>query len=166
MRILGIDPGLNHTGWGVIESNNNVLRHVANGTINPPSKGTTAERLTALDIELCNVINLYEPDHCAVEEIFVNVNPASTLKLGMARGVTILVPARHGLSVGEYGANLVKKSIVGSGHASKDQMGMMIKTLLPGSNPDSADAADALAVAICHAHHMTTELIRSKSEAV
>ena len=163
MRILGIDPGLNHTGWGIIDVSGNALCHVANGTIHAPNKNSIAQRLSIIDEGLSKVIESYRPDHSAVEEVFVNANPSSTLKLGMARGVAILVPARNNLLVGEYAATLVKKSIVGSGHAGKEQMKAMVKLLLPQCSPDSDDAADALAVAICHAHHtMTNSILATK----
>jgi crossover junction endodeoxyribonuclease RuvC len=151
-RILGIDPGLNRTGWGVIESEDNRLRHVAHGVITSDPADALSTRLSALYSELAKVIVTWQPEEAAVEEVFVNKNPASTLKLGMARGVALLAPAMAGLSVGEYAANLVKKSVVGSGHADKSQVAMMVGILLPGTKA-KADAADALAVAICHAHH-------------
>ncbi len=155
MRILGLDPGLVHTGWGVIESVQNRLRYVASGRINPPTDLLLPERLAFLDTALAEILTTYQPDCAAVEETFVNMNAASTLKLGQARGVVLLAPARAGLPVGEYGANRVKKSVVGVGHATKDQVLLMVQTLLnlKGQSFGSADAADALAVAICHAHH-------------
>ena len=154
MRILGIDPGLQKTGWGIIEVQGHNLKFVACGTIKTKATDPLSERLLTLDHGLSQVIVMNKPDAAAIEETFVNKNPASALKLGIARGATFLPPARAGLTVAEYPANLVKKSIVGSGHASKDQMGMMVRTLLPLAKPDSEDAADALAVAICHAHHL------------
>jgi len=154
VRLIGLDPGLRHTGWGVIEVKGNSLSPVAQGVINTPTEIDLAQRLNHLYRELIKVIELYAPDEAAVEETFVNKNPASTLKLGMARGVVLLAPATLGLSVAEYSANKVKKSVVGAGHADKDQVLMMVQRLLPtltaGIRPD---AADALAVAICHAHH-------------
>jgi crossover junction endodeoxyribonuclease RuvC len=151
-RILGIDPGLNRTGWGVIESEGNRLRHVAHGVVTSDAGDALSDRLSTLYAELAKLIAVWRPDEAAVEEVFVNKNPASTLKLGMARGVALLAPAMAGLPVAEYAANLVKKSVVGTGHADKAQIAMMVGILLPGTAA-KADAADALAVAICHAHH-------------
>lgn len=155
MRVLGIDPGLERTGWGIIESEGSRLSFVAAGVIRSKASETMAVRLCRIDAELTKVIAEFKPDTAAIEETFVNSNSASSLKLGQARGVAILAPARAGLDVGEYAANTVKKSVVGAGHAAKDQIGMMIKVLLPTAPADlAADAADALAVAICHAHHI------------
>ena len=151
-RILGVDPGLNRTGWGVIDSEGNRLRHVAHGVVASDPADALSVRLSALYGELAKIIVTWRPDEAAVEEVFVNRNPASTLKLGMARGIALLAPAMAGLGVAEYAANLVKKSIVGVGHADKAQVAMMVARILPGAN-SKADAADALAVAICHAHH-------------
>lgn len=152
-RILGLDPGLQRTGWGVIEMRDNRMSHVAHGVITSTSKKPLAERLAELFEDLAALIARFAPDQAAVEETFVNKNPETTLKLGIARGMALLAPARVGIPVGEYPATLVKKSVVGTGHATKDQIQMMVKTLLPGVSIESADAADALAVAICHAHH-------------
>jgi len=157
MRILGIDPGLVNTGWGVIEAEGGHLRYVADGTIRPPRTGSLAERLMALHAELVEVIKAWIPDEAAVEETFVNKNPLSALKLGHARGIALLAPAEAGLAVSEYPANLIKKSVVGAGHAEKEQVQMMVKMLMPGCTFASADSADALAVAICHAHHSATK---------
>lgn len=154
MKILGIDPGLERTGWGVIEKQGSRLIFVACGVIKSKAVEKLAVRLNRIDDELSHIVKLWAPDCAAIEETFVNKNALSSLKLGQARGVAIVAPARAGLDVFEYPANLVKKTIVGAGHASKDQIGMMIKILLPLATPQSADAADALAVAICHAHHM------------
>lgn len=153
MRILGIDPGLTKTGWGIIESEGSSLKYVDSGLIKSAASAPLAVRLSALDRELARVLTTYRIDEAAVEETFVNRNPASALKLGQARGVALLCPARAGLPVGEYAANLIKKTIVGTGHATKDQIGMMIKVLLPRSPKLSEDEADALAVALCHAQH-------------
>jgi crossover junction endodeoxyribonuclease RuvC len=158
MRILGIDPGLQRTGWGVIEAEGNRLQYIACGTIATNPTLSTAERLAEIDAGLVDAINTWQPDTAAIEETFVNRNPASALKLGVARGAAMVVPARMGLSVGEYPANLVKKSVVGTGHATKDQIGMMIRTLLPSAGKMGADAADALAIAICHAHHYSSRM--------
>jgi crossover junction endodeoxyribonuclease RuvC len=154
-RILGLDPGLRTTGWGVIDADPGRLRHVANGSVQSGS-GSTAERLRQLYDGIAEVIVEYRPESAAVEETFLNRNPGSTLKLGLARGVVLLAPARAGLAVEEYSANHIKKSVVGAGHAAKEQVSMMVGTLLPGCTFDGADAADALAVAICHAHHLET----------
>ncbi len=158
MRILGIDPGLQKTGWGIIDSQGHALTYVASGTIKTRSTDPMATRLLALDQGLSEVIAQFNPEESAIEETFVNQNPASALKLGIARGAAFLAPARAGLIVAEYPANLVKKSIVGSGHASKEQIGMMVRTLLPKATPDSEDAADALAIAMCHAHHRLSQI--------
>ena len=153
MRILGIDPGLQKTGWGIIESTGHNLSYIACGLIKSTASKTLPERLRQLDDGMCAVIENFMPEEAAIEETFVNNNAASSLKLGAARGVVMVVPARHDLVVGEYPANLVKKSVVGAGKAGKDQVGMMIKTLLPACGDIGEDEADALAVAICHAHH-------------
>ncbi len=155
MRILGIDPGLQRTGWGVIDVDGNRLTHVAHGVIKTVAAASLAERLRTIFDELDRLIVLWKPLTAAVEETFMNNNPASALKLGQARGAAMLAPACAGLPVGEYPANLIKKSVVGAGHADKAQVQAMIKILLPGVEAAS-DAADALAVAICHAHHDAT----------
>ena len=157
MRIIGIDPGLQRTGWGVLDARDNRLSFVAHGTLTTDAKAALADRLVQLYDGLLNVLETWNPDEAAVEETFVNKNPTSTLKLGQARAIALLVPARLGLGVGEYPPNLVKKTVVGAGHAAKEQVQMMVKTLLPGSGSAGADAADALAVAICHAHHRETQ---------
>ena len=156
MRLIGLDPGLRVTGWGIIEAADGKLRHVADGVVRSKTSDAMAQRLCAIHDGLRNVIETYRPESAAVEETFVNRNPQSTLKLGLARGVVILVPARAGLEVAEYAANRVKKSVTGTGHAAKDQVKMMVKTLLPQAEIQTADAADALAVAICHAHYLET----------
>jgi crossover junction endodeoxyribonuclease RuvC len=153
MRLLGLDPGLQHTGWGVIEADGSRLSFVACGTVDSTATRPLAERLVELHDGLRAVIDEWEPVEAAVEETFVNKNPTSTLKLGLARGVVLLTPALFGLKVAEYPANLVKKSVVGAGHAAKEQVQMMVRVLLPASSAGTPDAADALAVAICHAHH-------------
>lgn len=162
MRVLGIDPGLRHTGWGVIEMAGNRLTHVANGRISSDGDLSTAERLTQLHDGLMAAIEAWAPLEAAIEETFVNQNPASTLKLGQARGVAMLAPARRNLPVAEYAANAIKKSVVGAGHADKAQIQMMVQRLLPGVKFESPDAADALAVAICHAHHMQSRAAWSR----
>jgi len=164
MRVLGIDPGLRHTGWGIVEAEGNRLRHVADGVVSSDSKGALAVRLVQLFEGLVAVIETYTPAEVAVEETFVNMNGSSTLKLGQARGVALLAPARFALPIAEYSTNLVKKSVVGVGHAQKTQVQMMVRTLLPGCLVSSPDAADALAVAICHAHHRTSPQYRFAHE--
>jgi len=155
MRLIGLDPGLRLTGWGVIDVEGNRLRHVAHGVVKVAGDRPLAERLAELFEAIAAVVAAQQPLEAAVEETFVNINPGSTLKLGQARGVVMLAPARAGLPVFEYAANLVKKSVTGAGHADKRQIAMMVGVLLPGVEA-SADAADALAVAICHAHHRAT----------
>jgi len=152
VRILGLDPGLRHTGWGVVEAEGSRLRYIGCGAVNPRTDGAMADRLKDLHDALTEVLNEFKPEEAAVEETFLNKNPGSTLKLGHARGVVLLAPALFGLSVAEYSAKSVKQAVVGTGNATKDQIGMMVRTLLPGCNPPSDDAADALAVAICHGH--------------
>jgi len=160
IRILGIDPGLRRTGWGLIEADGNRLIHVACGSLETSERAALGARLVAIHDGLIAVIELYRPHEAAVENTFVNNNAAATLKLGQARGIAMLVPARAGLTVAEYAPNLVKKSIVGSGHAEKAQIRMMIGVLLPKADPQSEDAADALAIAICHAHHRSSALLK------
>ncbi len=155
MLLLGLDPGLRNTGWGVIEAEDNRLRHVANGVVRSGS-GPLADRLLRLHRDLTHVIGGFQLDGAAVEETFVNKDGKATLKLGQARGIVMLVPAQAGVPVTEYPANTVKKSVVGFGHADKTQIGHMIAVLLPGADVATADAADALAVAVCHAHHVAT----------
>ncbi len=156
MRIIGLDPGLQHTGWGIIDQDGSRLSFVAAGRISSIASRPLAERLAEIHAGLNAVIDAHQPDTAAVEETFVNKNPTSTLKLGLARGVALLTPALHKLEVFEYPANLIKKSVVGAGHAGKDQVQVMVRVILPLSDAGSPDAADALAVAICHAHHMGT----------
>jgi crossover junction endodeoxyribonuclease RuvC len=156
MRVLGLDPGLRHTGWGVIDVTGNRLSHVADGVVSAPVALPLGERLVALFRQITEVLERFRPDEAAVEQTFVNQNPASTLKLGVARGVVLLAPAERGLPVAEYSPNMVKKSVVGVGHADKGQVALMVRRLLPGCAITKADAADALAVAICHAHHAGT----------
>ena len=153
MRILGVDPGLEHTGWGVIDSQGSRIIFVAAGVIDTSPKSPIAKRLCKIDAELQEILGIWKPETAAVEETFVNKNAASSLKLGQARGIALLVPARAGLEVAEYSTNLIKKSVVGNGHADKEQVGMMVRMLLPDCRIAQSDACDALAVAICHAHH-------------
>jgi crossover junction endodeoxyribonuclease RuvC len=151
--IIGIDPGLRHTGWGIVRQSGNRLSFVAAGRISPNADLPMAARLCELARDLTAVITEHKPDESAIEETFVNKNPLSALKLGQARGVAMLVLAQAGLSVSEYAANRIKQTIVGHGHADKYQIQHMIGVLLPGTGQLAADAADALAVAIAHAHH-------------
>ncbi|HUO21795.1 MAG TPA: crossover junction endodeoxyribonuclease RuvC [Caulobacteraceae bacterium] len=155
IRILGLDPGLRHTGWGVISVQGSRLSHVAHGVIRPDDALPLAERLIALFDGVTQVIAQHGPHEAAIEETFVNVNPASTLKLGHARAAAMIAPAKAGLPVAEYAATVVKKAVVGTGGADKAQVAFMIKRLLPAAGDAKADAADALAVAICHAHART-----------
>lgn len=152
-RILGLDPGLRHTGWGIIDLKNNQLTHVAHGVISSTTASSLSERLVELFKGLKEIIDQYKPQEAAVEETFVNNNPVSTLKLGMARGVVLMTPALFELQVSEYPANKVKKTVVGVGHATKEQISHMVQVLLPKAAPVKLDAADALAIAICHGHH-------------
>ena len=156
MRLLGLDPGLRVTGWGVIDVAGERLAHVASGTVESDTASPLAERLVAIHHGLAAAIAAERPDCAAIEETFVNKNAASTLKLGQARGTVLLTAALAGLDVSEYAATTVKKSVVGVGHASKDQVRAMVRMLLPGCDVTDSDAADALAVAICHAHHRAT----------
>jgi len=153
IRILGIDPGLRKTGWGLIVSEGSKLSFLGCGCIESDAGLELGARLRQLHEGLSAVIGAWSPDEAAVEETFVNRDPQSALKLGQARGIALVVPALCGLSVAEYSANLVKKTVVGVGHADKKQVQMMIRVLLPKAETKSADAADALAVAICHAQH-------------
>ena len=156
MLLIGLDPGLGTTGWGVIRAEGNRLSHVANGHVRTDATAPLAVRLLALHMALGDVIAEHRPAAAAVEEVFVNANPQSTLKLGQARGVVLLAAAGAGLAVGEYAARLVKKAVVGTGGADKAQVHAMVSRLLPGATIDGPDAADALAVAICHAHHLAS----------
>lgn len=158
MIILGIDPGLVCTGWGIVAKSGSRISHVANGQIRTDKEGSMASRLLELDTTIARVIEIYRPDFGVVEEIFVNVNPQSTLKLGQARGAALLSLARAGLPVSEYPSKVVKKALVGTGGAAKEQVQHMLKVLLPGVKLAGADAADALAVAITHAHHVGSHL--------
>lgn len=157
-RILGIDPGLRFTGWGLVDAVGNRLIHVADGVIATDNANSVPIRLKALHDALVMIFEQHRPDEAAVEETYVNRNGAATLKLGYARGVALLAPALAGIPVAEYGAMEVKRAVVGTGAAQKDQVGMMVRRLLPGATLRRADAADALAVAICHAHHRQSRL--------
>lgn len=150
MRILGLDPSLASTGWGIVEVENNRIKYIADGIIKTASSTPVAERLKILHNGIIEVIKTYNPDEAGIEEVFLNSNPQSSLKLGQARGVIMLAPALFGIPVFEYEPNKIKKAVVGVGHAEKNQVETMIKILLPGCKPKNNDSADALAVAICH----------------
>ena len=164
IRILGIDPGLRRTGWGLIDSDGNRLIHIACGSVETSERADLGARLVAIHDGLIAVIEKYAPHEAAVENTFVNGNAVSTLKLGQARGIAMLVPSRMGLLVSEYAPNQVKKTVVGGGHAEKAQIRMMIGVLLPKAQPQSEDAADALAIAICHAHHRSSLVLRMTAQ--
>ncbi|MBV8526521.1 MAG: crossover junction endodeoxyribonuclease RuvC [Acetobacteraceae bacterium] len=156
VRLLGVDPGLCYTGWGVIESQGSELRHVADGVIATKGSQSIPERLKALHDALAALLEAHHPQEAAIEQTYVNRNGAATLKLGYARGVALLAPALAGIPVAEYGAMAVKRAVAGTGAAAKQQVAMMVRRLLPGAAIIRADAADALAVAICHAHHRSS----------
>jgi crossover junction endodeoxyribonuclease RuvC len=160
VRILGIDPGLRRTGWGVVECAGNALTFVACGSVEPNVKFELAMRLAAIHEGLAAVIARYAPEEAAVEETFVNADARGALKLGQARGIALLVPAQAGLKVTEYAPTVVKKSVVGAGRAEKSQVRMMIGVLQPKADPQTEDATDALAIAICHAHHRSAPALR------
>ncbi|HWW47767.1 MAG TPA: crossover junction endodeoxyribonuclease RuvC [Xanthobacteraceae bacterium] len=160
IRIIGIDPGLRRTGWGVIDVEGNRLIFVGCGTVETDDTAELASRLREIHEGLANVLGEFLPCEAAVEQTFVNKDGVATLKLGQARGVALLAPALAGLSVAEYAPNQVKKTVVGSGHADKNQIRVMLGILLPKANPKSADAADALAIAITHAHHRRSAALR------
>ena len=162
VRIIGIDPGLRRTGWGVIETDGNRLIYVACGSVEPPDGLPLASRLLAIHEGLAAVLGDLKPAEAAVEQTFVNKDGVATLKLGQARGVAMLAPAMFGISVTEYAPNQVKKTVVGAGHAEKTQIAMMLKILLPKAEPTSPDAVDALAIAITHAHHRQSAALRLK----
>ncbi len=151
VRILGLDPGLRRTGWGVVAAEGSRLRWIGHGVVTPDDKAPFSERLLHLLETVGEICAAHACDEAAIEEVFVNMNPASTLKLGHARAAVMLAPARHGLSVAEYSPNLIKKAVVGAGHADKGQIAFMVKRLMPAAGDVTADAADALAVAITHA---------------
>jgi crossover junction endodeoxyribonuclease RuvC len=161
IRILGIDPGLRRTGWGVIDVTGNRLSFVACGSVETSERAALAERLVVIHDGLKRVLDGFHPSEAAVEATFVNKDAAATLKLGQARGVALLVPGQAGLIVAEYAPNVVKKSIVGAGHGDKAQVRMMVGVLLPRADPQSDDAADALAVAVTHAHHRQSAMLRA-----
>jgi len=160
IRILGIDPGLRRTGWGLVEADGNRLIYVACGSLETSERAALGDRLVIIHDGLAQVIEQYRPHEAAVENTFVNANAVATLKLGQARGIAMLVPAKAGLLVAEYAPNVVKKTVVGAGHSEKAQIRMMIGVLLPKADPQSEDAADALAIAVCHAHHRTSAALK------
>jgi crossover junction endodeoxyribonuclease RuvC len=164
VKLLGIDPGLRFTGWGIIAADGNRLRHIADGVIATDSDTSVPERLKILHDALSALLAEHRPDEAAVEETYVNRNGAATLKLGYARGVALLAPALLGIKVVEYGAKAVKSAVVGTGGADKEQVAMMVRRLLPGATIKRADAADALAVAICHAHHRASKSAWARAE--
>ncbi len=166
IRLLGIDPGLRFTGWGVIESDGNRLRHIADGVIATDNTDSVPARLKTLHDALADLLNLHQPAEAAVEETYVNRNGTATLKLGYARGIALLAPALAGIVVAEYAAKTVKMAVVGTGGADKTQVVVMVRRLLPGATLRRADAADALAVAICHAHHRSSRLAWAGGAAV
>ena len=165
IRLLGIDPGLRFTGWGMIEVDGNRLRHLADGVIATDGTQSVPERLKFLHDALAALIASHAPQEAAVEETYVNRNGAATLKLGYARGIALLAPALAGIPVIEYGAKSVKLAVVGTGGADKEQVAMMVRRLLPGATLKRADASDALAVAICHAHHRSSRTAWAAAEA-
>ena len=160
IRILGIDPGLRRTGWGLVACEGNRLTYVACGTVETDAKAALAARLVTIYEGLDRIVAEFHPDEAAVEATFVNRDAVATLKLGQARGIALLVPARAGVPVSEYAPNLVKKTIVGAGHGEKAQIRMMIGVLLPRADPQSEDAADALAIAVTHAHHRQSLVVK------
>jgi crossover junction endodeoxyribonuclease RuvC len=164
VRILGIDPGLRNLGWGIVDQEGSRLSFVACGSIHPTQDAALSERLRQLHVALAAIIATHRPDEAAVEETFVNRDPQGTLKLGQARGIALVVPALAGLTVAEYAANLVKKTVTGTGHAEKQQVAMMLKVLLPRSDAASPDAADALAVAITHAQHRASIALAARMQ--
>lgn len=163
IRIIGIDPGLRHTGWGVIETSGNNLKFVAAGTVRSNDKCDLASRLSQLYEGLCGVLHQFMPAEAAVEQTFVNKDATATLKLGQARGIALLAPAQAGLPVAEYAPNSIKKAVIGVGHGEKQQIHMMVKVLMPRASFDTSDAADALAIAICHAHNRNSLSLRLKA---
>jgi crossover junction endodeoxyribonuclease RuvC len=162
IRIIGIDPGLRRTGWGLIDVDGNRLIHVACGSVATSDKAALAARLVELHDGLARVMEQFSPQEAAVEATFVNKDATATLKLGQARGIAMLIPARAGIAVAEYAPNLVKKTIIGAGHGEKEQIRAMLRVLLPKADPPSHDAADALAIAVCHAHHRQSYVLRTK----
>lgn len=159
VRIIGIDPGLRNTGWGVIEAEGTRISYVADGSVHSDAEAPLAMRLLQIHQRLVEVLQHFAPDEAAIEETFVNKDARATLKLGQARGAAMLAPALAGIRVAEYAPNVVKKSVVGAGHAEKDQVKHMVKVLLPRAELNTADSIDALAIAICHAHHRGAQVL-------
>ncbi len=159
VRIIGIDPGLRNTGWGILTQEGSKLTYVADGAVHSDSGKPLAERLLQIHSQLMEIIRAHEPDEAAIEETFVNTDARATLKLGQARGVVMLVPAMLNIPVAEYAPNTVKKTVVGAGHAEKDQVKHMVRLLLPRAQMNTADSTDALAIAICHAHHRGSQTL-------
>lgn len=163
MRVIGLDPGLRRTGWGVVDSVGGRLKHVASGVCATDEKAEDGARLAQLYRQIETVMTEHRPDCAAVEQTFVNRDPAGALRLGQARGVALLLPALFGLPTSEYAPTTVKKTVVGGGRADKSQVAHMVKLLLPGAAPAGPDAADALAIAICHAHHAPSATLRGRA---
>lgn len=159
IRIIGIDPGLRNTGWGIIAQEGVRLSYVADGVVHSDAGASLAERLLQLHTQLIEVLRAFAPDEAAIEETFVNKDARATLKLGQARGIAMLAPASLSIPVSEYAPNVIKKSVVGAGHAEKDQVKHMVKLLLPKAEMKTADSTDALAIAICHAHHRGSQTL-------
>ncbi|MDE2445733.1 MAG: crossover junction endodeoxyribonuclease RuvC [Alphaproteobacteria bacterium] len=159
VRIIGLDPGLRNTGWGVIESEGSRLSYIADGAVHSDADAPLAERLLQIHQQLLRVLSELLPDEAAVEETFVNKDARATLKLGQARGAVMLAPAIAKIPVSEYAPNVIKKAVVGAGHAEKDQVKHMVKILLPRAVMQTADSVDALAIAICHAHHRSVQTL-------
>ena len=164
MRILGLDPSLSSTGWGIIDVENNRIRYVADGFIKTEPKTDLPSRLDTIYRTLCDVIEFYKPDEAAIEQVFLNSNAVSTIKLGQARGVVILAPSLFGISVTEYEPNKVKKAVVGVGKAAKNQVETMVKVLLPGCKPKNNDSSDALAIALCHFNNRGMNRLQAQTE--
>ncbi len=162
MRILGLDPSLSSTGWGIVEVEGNKLKYVADGFIKTDAKIDIADRLAIIHAKLSEIIEIYKPDEAAIEQVFMNDNPVSTIKLGMARGVVILAPALYNITVVEYEPNKVKKAVVGVGKAAKEQVMTMVKILLPNCSPKNADSSDALAIAICHFNYRNVRDLKNR----
>ena len=162
IRIIGIDPGLRTTGWGVIETAGSSLTYIASGSVRSDATAGLAQRLVQLHEGLCGIVDEHAPYEAAVEQTFVNRDASATLKLGQARGIAMLVPAARGIAVAEYAPNAVKKTVIGAGHGDKKQIRMMVGVLLPRATPDSDDAADALAIAITHAHHRLSPALKAQ----
>ena len=162
VRIIGLDPGLRHTGWGIIEAEGTRLSYVADGAVHSVNDDDLATRLLQIHTQILKVLAEFAPEEAAIEETFVNANARATLKLGQARGVVMLAPVLHKIGVFEYAPNLIKKTVVGSGHAEKDQVKHMVKVLLPRAQLNTADSTDALAIAICHAQHRGAHAFKAK----